>query len=350
MSAVAVSPRRARGAASGLAPRVHPVNLPCDSSGAPKPTASTDPAFTAPGKPGAARRLPSQDRASARNLTRARSVRWNDARDCPARRSRRVRHEHAGLTWGETTIVVDAGVMFPDPELLGRRSDHSGSHLPAAEGARRRAGADARPRGSHRRRAVRRAATSTGPIYGTPLTLALVEPSSSEHGHRCRAIASTRAAARARRGRAVRDRVHPRDAQHARLRGPGDSHAGRHHRPHRRFQDRSDADRRRALRRSPLRGARRLRACSRSSPTARTSIAAASPDPRSRSSKRSRRFHERAGRLMVAAFASSIYRMQMLVRPGGAVRSQGRVRRPRDDRELADRATARLSARSRRAS
>ena len=23
------------------------------------------------------------------------------------------------LTWGETTIVVDAGVMFPDPELLG---------------------------------------------------------------------------------------------------------------------------------------------------------------------------------------------------------------------------------------
>ena len=23
------------------------------------------------------------------------------------------------LTWGETTIVIDAGVMFPDPELLG---------------------------------------------------------------------------------------------------------------------------------------------------------------------------------------------------------------------------------------
>src|SRR5579872_4710705 len=23
------------------------------------------------------------------------------------------------LTWGETTLVVDAGVMFPDPELLG---------------------------------------------------------------------------------------------------------------------------------------------------------------------------------------------------------------------------------------
>ena len=23
------------------------------------------------------------------------------------------------LSWGETTVVVDAGVMFPDPELLG---------------------------------------------------------------------------------------------------------------------------------------------------------------------------------------------------------------------------------------
>ena len=23
------------------------------------------------------------------------------------------------LTWGETTIVIDAGVMFPDPDLLG---------------------------------------------------------------------------------------------------------------------------------------------------------------------------------------------------------------------------------------
>ena len=23
------------------------------------------------------------------------------------------------FTWGETTLVVDAGVMFPDPDLLG---------------------------------------------------------------------------------------------------------------------------------------------------------------------------------------------------------------------------------------
>src|SRR5205814_8196717 len=85
------------------------------------------------------------------------------------------------LTCGETTIVVDAGVMFPDPELLGvdriipdltylqqkgrvaalvlthGHEDHIGgvSHvLPVVD----------------------------GPVYGTPLTLAVVEPKLQEHG------------------------------------------------------------------------------------------------------------------------------------------------------------------------
>jgi ribonuclease J len=79
------------------------------------------------------------------------------------------------LTWGDTTIVVDAGVMFPDPELLGvdliipdltylqqkgrvaalvlthGHEDHIGAVpyvLPLID----------------------------GPVYGTPLTLAFVEP------------------------------------------------------------------------------------------------------------------------------------------------------------------------------
>ena len=85
------------------------------------------------------------------------------------------------LTWDDTTILVDAGVMFPDPELLGvdliipdlaylqqkgcvaalvlthGHEDHIGAVpyvLPHVD----------------------------GPVYGTPLTLALVEPKLVEHG------------------------------------------------------------------------------------------------------------------------------------------------------------------------
>src|SRR3989442_9689549 len=85
------------------------------------------------------------------------------------------------LTWGDTTVVVDAGVMFPDPELLGvdliipdltylqqkgrvaalvlthGHEDHIGGVpyvLPYVD----------------------------GPVLGTPLTLALVEPKLAEHG------------------------------------------------------------------------------------------------------------------------------------------------------------------------
>ena len=67
------------------------------------------------------------------------------------------------LTWGETTIVVDAGVMFPDPELLGVDRIIPDLTYLQQKGACRRARADARPRGSHRRRAARRCRYVDGP-------------------------------------------------------------------------------------------------------------------------------------------------------------------------------------------
>jgi ribonuclease J len=85
------------------------------------------------------------------------------------------------LSWGETTVVVDAGVMFPDPELLGvdriipdltyLQQKGSVAALVLTHGHEDHIGGV-----PHVLPLV------DGPVYGTPLTLALVEPKLSEHG------------------------------------------------------------------------------------------------------------------------------------------------------------------------
>lgn len=85
------------------------------------------------------------------------------------------------LTWGETTIVVDAGVMFPDPELLGvDRIIPDFTYLqqkgPVAALVLTHGHEDHIGAVPHVLPYV------DGPVYGTPLTLALVEPKLVEHG------------------------------------------------------------------------------------------------------------------------------------------------------------------------
>src|SRR5262245_35954005 len=85
------------------------------------------------------------------------------------------------LSWGETTIVIDAGVMFPDPELLGvdriipdltyLQQKRPISALVLTHGHEDHIGA-----------VPHVVPHIDGPIYGTPLTLALVEPKLEEHG------------------------------------------------------------------------------------------------------------------------------------------------------------------------
>jgi ribonuclease J len=85
------------------------------------------------------------------------------------------------LSWGETTILIDAGVMFPEPELLG--VDRIIPDLAYVE-QKGRAAALVLTHGheDHIGGVPHVAPFVDGPIYGTPLTLALVEPKLREHG------------------------------------------------------------------------------------------------------------------------------------------------------------------------
>jgi ribonuclease J len=84
------------------------------------------------------------------------------------------------LSWGETTIVVDAGVMFPDPELLG-----VDRIIPDLTYLQQKGGAAAlvltHGHEDHIGAVPHVAPLVNGPIYATPLTLALVEPKLEEH-------------------------------------------------------------------------------------------------------------------------------------------------------------------------
>src|SRR2546421_10317242 len=85
------------------------------------------------------------------------------------------------LTWGDTTIVVDAGVMFPDPELLG-----VDRIIPDLTYLQQKGGAAAlvltHGHEDHIGGVPHVLPLVDGPIYATPLTLALVEPKLDEHG------------------------------------------------------------------------------------------------------------------------------------------------------------------------
>jgi ribonuclease J len=95
------------------------------------------------------------------------------------------------LTWGESTIVIDAGVMFPDPELLG-----VDRIIPDLTYLQQRGGAAAliltHGHEDHIGGVPHVLPYVNGPVYGTPFTLALVEPKLREHGIEHTSLNATR--------------------------------------------------------------------------------------------------------------------------------------------------------------
>jgi ribonuclease J len=85
------------------------------------------------------------------------------------------------LSWDQTTIVVDAGVMFPDSDLLG-----VDRIIPDLTYLQQRGGASAlvltHGHEDHIGGVPHVAPLVSGPIFGTPLTLALVDGKLREHG------------------------------------------------------------------------------------------------------------------------------------------------------------------------
>jgi len=86
------------------------------------------------------------------------------------------------ISWGETTIVVDAGVLFPEAELPG--VDLIIPDIGYLQESGRRVAALVLTHGheDHIGAVPYLASQFDGPIYGTALTLALVGPKLEEHG------------------------------------------------------------------------------------------------------------------------------------------------------------------------
>ena len=173
---------------------------------------------------------------------------------------------------GDDLIAVDCGLMFPDDELPG--IDHVIPDFSYALAKREGFRAVFLTHGheDHIGALPYLLREARVPVYGTPLTLALVAERLREHGL-ARGADLRVDAARATASRSGRSRVEadPRHALHRRRVGLAIDTPVGHHRPHRRLQARPEPARRRAARLPDASPSWASGACSCSAPTRPTS-------------------------------------------------------------------------------
>jgi ribonuclease J len=86
------------------------------------------------------------------------------------------------VAWGDEAIVIDAGVLFPEPELLGVDLVIPDLRLLQQYEGRLQALVLTHGHEDHIGAVAHVLPYVNGPVYGTPFTLALVEPKLQEHG------------------------------------------------------------------------------------------------------------------------------------------------------------------------
>jgi ribonuclease J len=86
------------------------------------------------------------------------------------------------MSWEDTTILIDAGVMFPDPDQLGVDLIIPDMAYVEARGSKVKALVLTHGHEDHIGAVPHVMPLFDGPVYGTPFTLALVEPKLEEHG------------------------------------------------------------------------------------------------------------------------------------------------------------------------
>jgi ribonuclease J len=86
------------------------------------------------------------------------------------------------VAWGSEAIIIDAGVLFPEPELLGVDLVIPDLRLLQQYSGRLLALVLTHGHEDHIGAVAHVLPYVSGPVYGTPFTLALVEPKLQEHG------------------------------------------------------------------------------------------------------------------------------------------------------------------------
>jgi len=86
------------------------------------------------------------------------------------------------VSWADTMVIVDAGSMFPEPELLGVDLIIPDTSYIQQRAARHAAVVLTHGHEDHIGALSHLLPTIKGRVYGTPLTLAMVEPKLAEHG------------------------------------------------------------------------------------------------------------------------------------------------------------------------